>query len=217
MNVHRHPKDLIYVAAGTLILILCALPVDGNRSPAPEPAVFHVINSIPDLFYWPVWVVMQLGNLLAGPAAAVVAAIFKRFRLALALLAVTVGKLYSARIVKDLVFRERPASVIDDVTRRGDASASGQAFVSGHAIIAFAMATVAYRYLPRTWRKVAWGLAAAVCVGRVYVGAHLPLDVIGGGALGWGLGSLLNYLLGTPRFLREISTPQVGKRATESG
>jgi undecaprenyl-diphosphatase len=32
----------------------------------------------------------------------------------------------------------------------------------------------------------------------MYVGAHFPLDVVGGIALGWSIGSLVNYLLGRP-------------------
>jgi undecaprenyl-diphosphatase len=45
---------------------------------------------------------------------------------------------------------------------------------------------------------VAWALAAAVCIARVYVGAHLPLDVIGGAALGWAAGGLTHLILGAP-------------------
>ncbi len=32
----------------------------------------------------------------------------------------------------------------------------------------------------------------------MYVGAHLPLDVVGGAALGWAAGSLVHLLLGAP-------------------
>jgi len=38
-----------------------------------------------------------------------------------------------------------------------------------------------------------------VCLARMYVGAHLPLDVLGGAALGWAAGSLVHLLLGAPR------------------
>jgi glycosyltransferase 2 family protein len=37
-----------------------------------------------------------------------------------------------------------------------------------------------------------------VSLGRVYVGAHLPLDVLGGAALGVATGALVHVLLGAP-------------------
>jgi undecaprenyl-diphosphatase len=48
----------------------------------------------------------------------------------------------------------------------------------------------------RRVRWVALALAILVCLGRVYVGAHLPLDVIGGAVFGWVIGSLVNLLVG---------------------
>jgi undecaprenyl-diphosphatase len=45
---------------------------------------------------------------------------------------------------------------------------------------------------------VAVAVAMGVCLSRMYVGAHLPLDVVGGAALGWAAGSLVHLLLGAP-------------------
>jgi hypothetical protein len=53
-------------------------------------------------------------------------------------------------------------------------------------------------YLGRRARWVAVAVAVVVCVSRLYVGAHLPLDVVGGAALGWAAGSLVHLLLGAP-------------------
>jgi membrane-associated phospholipid phosphatase len=47
-------------------------------------------------------------------------------------------------------------------------------------------------------KALVWILAIVVCLVRVYVGAHLPLDVIGGAAFGLAIGSLVNVVLGRP-------------------
>jgi glycosyltransferase 2 family protein len=39
---------------------------------------------------------------------------------------------------------------------------------------------------------------AAVFLTRMYVGAHLPLDMVGGAALGVAVGALVRLLLGVP-------------------
>jgi glycosyltransferase 2 family protein len=41
-------------------------------------------------------------------------------------------------------------------------------------------------------------LAALVCLARIYVGSHLPFDVLGGAALGWAAGALVLLLFGAP-------------------
>lgn len=73
-------------------------------------------------------------------------------------------------------------------------------FVSGHSAVAAALATAAAPYLSRRLRRVAWALALTVGLARVYVGAHLPLDVVGGLLVGWVTGSLVHHALGVPRW-----------------
>ena len=58
--------------------------------------------------------------------------------------------------------------------------------------------TLAGRYLTRPARWAGWGVVWVVALARVYTGAHLPLDVVGGVFLGWGVGSLVNLIVGSP-------------------
>ena len=57
------------------------------------------------------------------------------------------------------------------MVRRGGTPTEGLGFVSGHAAVAFALATVVSPYVRREWRWVPFALAAVVAVARVHVGA----------------------------------------------
>src|SRR5204863_306831 len=83
------------------------------------------------------------------------------------------------KLVKEFVQRGRPQTLLDNVHILGE-PARGLGYVSGHSAVAVALATVASPYLDRRGRRIAWTLALLVCLSRVYVGAHLPLDVLGG-------------------------------------
>jgi len=85
--------------------------------------------------------------------------------------------------VKRIVGRGRPATLLTDLRVRGRGP-SGGGFPSGHAAVATALAASAFARSRPAARLSLTGLAAIVGVARVYVGAHLPLDVLGGAALG---------------------------------
>ena len=191
---------------GLGVLTLGALIVRDGSVPGWEEDLFRAINGLPEALYPVLWPFQQLGALVVGPLVAVVALVLRRYRLALAALLVTAAKLLSERAVKALVTRERPATSIGpDVETRGDVSLSGESFVSGHAVLVAALAGVVTPYLPARWRWVPWVLVAFVMFARVYVGAHNPLDVICGAALGIAIAAVVNRLLGAPRMSRSPS------------
>lgn len=198
MPYRRRGLDGAVLVGSILLLVGAAALIDGDRTIGIERDVFDFFNRLPGFLYPILWVPMQFGNLFAVPVAAALAAVTRRWRLAAAFLLAGVGKWLLSDVVKDAVVRHRPGKFLEDTILRGDTPALGQAFVSGHAIIAVAVATLAHPYVGTWGRVLLWVAAAIVCIGRMYTGAHLPLDVIGGAALGAAMGSALNLLFGVP-------------------
>ena len=81
---------------------------------------------------------------------------------------------------------------------RGGTATSGAAFVSGHVILVTALAWVVTPYLRGAWRFAPWVVVALVSFARIYLGAHNPLDVLGGIALGVAVGCAANLIVGVP-------------------
>jgi undecaprenyl-diphosphatase len=130
---------------------------------------------------------------------AIVALIFRRFRLALAAIIVTALKLVSERIVWQFVTRSRPGTTIVGAIVRGNTPTRGAAFVSGHVTLLTGLAIVLAPY-GRGWvRVVPWVVVALVAFARVYLRAHAPLDVLGGFGLGLVIGGVANLLVEAPR------------------
>ena len=180
------------------VLALTAWLSSGARPYDLERRAFNALNGgLPDALGVVLVPAMQAGSLAAVFAAGVVALIARRPQLAGRLVLAGGSAWILAKLVKRVVERERPAEYFADVVIRG-AVQMGQGFPSGHAAVIAAMATVATPYLGRTGRILVWTLVALVALARVYTGAHLPLDVVAGVAVGFGLGCIINLVLGTP-------------------
>ncbi|HZX56538.1 MAG TPA: phosphatase PAP2 family protein [Ilumatobacteraceae bacterium] len=185
------------IVVGLVVLGIGMVVVRDGTVPGWERRIFHAINDLPDFLYRPLWPFQQLGALLVGPLVAIVALLFRRYRLAIALLIATVAKLVCERLVKVVSSRQRPGTSIGpDVHLRGDVSPVGESFVSGHAVLIAAIAGLVTPYLPGRWKIVPWVVVGLVMVTRVYVGAHNPMDVVCGAALGLAIAGLINLFLG---------------------
>jgi len=142
---------------------------------------------------WPVWTVMQAGSLAAVPITAALA--LRKDRAAALALAIDGTAVWAVcKLIKRVVKRGRPADCLDAVVVIGK-SQRGRGFPSGHAAVATTLTVVGARLLPRPASNLVWAVPALVGAGRQVVGAHLPLDVAGGVALGVAAGSLANVVL----------------------
>jgi membrane-associated phospholipid phosphatase len=192
--VSRVRRDVVVLVASLAVFTVCAVVAADGRVGPVERATFHAVNGLPEWLYRPMVLFQYLGVLAMPLVVAAGALAFRRWRLAGALVLVVPLKLALERVVKLLVARERPGTTVPHAVLRGVHSA-GLSFVSGHAIITFAIAGLLALVLPRRWGIVAFVLASLNAVARVYLGAHNPLDVVGGAVVGLAIAAALDLVL----------------------
>jgi undecaprenyl-diphosphatase len=187
-----NPWWLIVAGAGLLVLTASVAHARKPFISAVESRAFHAVNGLPDGLYPVLWVPMQLGNLVVGTLAGLtVAVVDGDLAVALGVILAMALKLVTERVVRKemadyLAVRQRPGTSQNGaILRGGDVPASGPSFPSGHVILVAAVACVVAATLPPVWWWAPIVLVVLVMVGRVYVGAHNPLDVTAG--LGTGL------------------------------
>jgi undecaprenyl-diphosphatase len=181
-----------------LFVIAASGSVARDGLAAGERAIFDAINSWPDALYVVIWPFMQYGVFLTIPILVVVAVIVHRYRLAGAMALAGFGVYFVAKWVKHEVERGRPGALLDGVQDRESFAIDSIGYPSGHIAVAAALTMVVTPYLRGRWKLVPAALVVVVAIGRTYVGAHLPLDLVGGAALGATAGAFANLLVGRP-------------------
>jgi len=180
-------------AAGVIVfegsrLLVRRLPITSL-----EERVFRAANEASDALRTPVRAVMQAGTFVTVPIASAIAFLAGRRRLAARLALGGTAAWLLAKGAKPLGGRPRPEGVLEDVrTREGIEGDLG--WVSGHTAVATTLALTASPDMPAWSRPALGGVVAATGFGRMYVGAHLPLDLVGGAGLGMMIAAVVRGL-----------------------
>jgi undecaprenyl-diphosphatase len=142
---------------------------------------------------------MLLGHVARSADRRGVALAFRHVRLSAVLPASGLLAYGVAKIAKQSVRAGRPLDVFGkgEVIVRG-AAQIGFGYPSGHSAVSAALAFGLLPYLPARYRW--WILVVPLTVGfaRVYVGAHLPLDIVGGWAIGIACAFAVHLAVGRP-------------------
>ena len=152
-----------------------------------DERLYELVNGLgpgPEL----VWTILDphTRNYLALIGLAVAGAAFARVS-PLRVFARVLGSALLAWALLEAVYavydRPRPEEVVAGATLNGHSWAHLNSFPSGHMAITAALAVAAALALPRV-RFALWGYVLVVAFTRVFFGAHFPLDVLAGTALG---------------------------------
>ncbi|MBI2009218.1 phosphatase PAP2 family protein [Candidatus Saccharibacteria bacterium] len=136
----------------------------------------------------------------------------QRKRLAIKLLGGGVGIYFAAIGIKNFVERGRPVDFLGNVNSREVFAGGSFGFTSGHAAVAATIVAYTLVYLPKGWRIASIAVLGIVAIGRLYVSAHFPLDIIGGAALGVAVASAINFIFGVSPDKKPAALPD---RTTE--
>lgn len=190
-RLRHHTTSLILVNLSILALIITSIYAanDGSQLARIEIAMFEWFNR------WPNWLeplfvlITNAATIGAVFIAGIIALIGNRRRIGLAiLLSGGIGWAIS-HVLKDVIDRDRPIGFLADATVRYNDLAAGNGFPSGHTTVAAAMAMSLALILPRRYAPLLVTLAILVGVSRIYLGVHLPLDVLSG----WAIGIIVGY------------------------
>ncbi len=186
MSTRSKPRPLISIGSFWLavgVFLLSAWQAhSGSLAPLEEP-IFRAI------YNWPSWLTpLMLLITLTGSSWMVIVLstllfIQRKTQLALTVIVVSLTSYGLAEIIKQFVHRPRPYLLLAHVYPR-EWFVSGLGFPSGHTAVTTAVALTLLVYLPlhRRWLIAAW--IGLVGLSRIYLGVHVPLDVIGGFCLG---------------------------------
>ncbi len=212
----RHPRDAFIVVGGLAVAAALSVFRLQNISTV-ERTVSHWINHLSDGLNGPLEVVMLLGTFLAVPIVAAIALAFRRVRLSAILMASGLLAYGVAKIAKQSIRAGRPLDVFGsgEVIVRG-AAQIGLGYPSGHSAVSAALAFGLLPYLPVRYRW--WILLVPLTVGfaRVYAGAHLPLDIVGGWAIGIACAFAVHLAVGRPDLRPENDSVPNGREGNDS-
>lgn len=195
--------EAIAVLGGLALSAAAVHAARGSSIPGWEQRVLRTVNGWPDWLLYVLWLPMQLGNLVVGALWGLgVAWALGSWHVAVATLVAVPLKFLAEKVIRRqlagmLSVRQRPATSVPGTRRRGgDVPESGPSFPSGHVIL---VATIGLVIAEGTWPTWSWApvlAIVAVMLGRVYVGAHNPLDVVCGLGVGMVAGGLLGVIAG---------------------
>jgi membrane-associated phospholipid phosphatase len=157
-----------------------------NHPPQPVAAVFALVNPL----FRPIPLTLLSVAVIAWVLLTAGRASVRREILRALALALVVAELM-AQVMKHLADQPRPLAVIDGLDAHGyPVEPHGNAYPSAHTALLVAAVCAVWPWTRWPQRVVGVAVAVLVACDRIYIGAHWPVDVVGGFAIGMFAGAV---------------------------
>ena len=188
----------IFVLTGAVFIYLAAylLAISNDPVNSLERPIFEAVNQLPAVLYPVFYIFTQFGSISTLILWVAAGWYLVNRRTAATVLCASVAAWLLTIVAKASVHRGRPGVLLDNVHLFSGEKFSGFGFPSGHSTFSAACATVLYYQVAPEYRKYLIGIVFLVGLSRMFLGAHFPLDVVGGWAFGTAIGAFTVLLLG---------------------
>jgi len=182
----------LQIILSSTLFFVAVLASRGRHLGIWERELFMNVYDLPRFLFSFFYIATQLGSIYMLAILPLFLLVFRHYRIAIRMLLTGIAVYAAAGIAKGLFGRGRPHKFIEDAVSLD--IIHGPGFPSGHMALAVALALTLGHYLKpkHYWIPTLWILL--VGISRIYLGAHLPLDIVGGFAVGWFTYVLFSYI-----------------------
>jgi HAD superfamily phosphatase (TIGR01668 family) len=192
--VFRNPVYVIYTFFSILLLLgaayLSTLVVSDF-----ETALFRSGNELPSWLFYLFSLFAFFGSIVFVILITVFSVVKRRYEAGFKFFVAGITAYFVSYGINLLELRNSSSIPLSDVNVR-ETVLNTYGFPSINVAIATALAIIAYQYVPKQYRRVITILVLLVALSQMYLGTHLPLDLIGGYAVGLAVGSAVCLVTG---------------------